>query len=135
MQYDFRSVYGSILMDWFEVEESDIHELLFTDFQHLPILQNCVINDTDELTEEQLAFKAFPNPMSNYATVEFETPGEWIKVSIFDVIGNELKVLTSQLFGAGLHRVQIPMHDFPAGTYFFRMQTRTKQKTIRMVKV
>ena len=31
MQFDFRSVYGSVLMDWFEVEEQVVKDLLYDD--------------------------------------------------------------------------------------------------------
>ena len=35
MQYDFRSVYASLLVDWMGVKESDIKSLLFEDFQRI----------------------------------------------------------------------------------------------------
>ena len=28
MQFDFRSVYGSVLMDWFDVAEDDVRDLI-----------------------------------------------------------------------------------------------------------
>ena len=37
MQFDFRDVYGSVLMDWFEVQEEEVRNLLHPDFQHLPV--------------------------------------------------------------------------------------------------
>ena len=37
-EYDFRSVYGSVLMDWFGVEESIIKALLYENFQYVPVL-------------------------------------------------------------------------------------------------
>ncbi|MFK8162304.1 MAG: DUF1501 domain-containing protein [Lewinella sp.] len=41
MQYDFRDVYGSILVDWFEVEESSVRNLLYPDFIYLPVANGC----------------------------------------------------------------------------------------------
>ena len=52
MQYDFRSVYGSILMDWFEVAEEDVKSLLYDDFQHIPIIQLCSTVSTLEPSNE-----------------------------------------------------------------------------------
>ncbi|MFK8162302.1 MAG: DUF1501 domain-containing protein [Lewinella sp.] len=42
MQYDFRDVYGSILVDWFEVAESSVRDLLYPDFVYLPIANGCI---------------------------------------------------------------------------------------------
>lgn len=33
MQYDFRSIYASILIDWFQVAPSVVSQLLFQEFQ------------------------------------------------------------------------------------------------------
>ncbi len=41
MQYDFRDVYGSILMDWFDVPESDVRSLLYPSFVYLPVAGGC----------------------------------------------------------------------------------------------
>ena len=37
-EHDFRSVYGSILMDWFGTDESTIRSILYEDFKYIPIL-------------------------------------------------------------------------------------------------
>jgi uncharacterized protein (DUF1501 family) len=41
MQYDFRDIYGSILMDWFEVPESSVRNLLYPNFVYLPVADGC----------------------------------------------------------------------------------------------
>ena len=41
MQFDFRNVYGTVLMDWMEVEEDLVRDIIFPEFQHLPILEPC----------------------------------------------------------------------------------------------
>lgn len=43
MEFDFRDIYGSVLMDWFEVEENRVKELLHENFEYIPILDlNCL---------------------------------------------------------------------------------------------
>ena len=37
MQYDFRSIYGSVLMDWFDVAQEDVENLFSHDFQYIPV--------------------------------------------------------------------------------------------------
>lgn len=40
MQYDFRNIYGSILVDWFNVSINNVKELLYKEFTYIPILTN-----------------------------------------------------------------------------------------------
>ena len=41
MQYDFRDIYGSILMDWFGVAESQVRNLLYPNFTYLAVANGC----------------------------------------------------------------------------------------------
>ncbi|WP_026211577.1 DUF1501 domain-containing protein [Lewinella cohaerens] len=135
MQYDFRSVYGSVLMDWFSVPEDDVRNLLFEDFQHLPILRDCSVTDTTNALGESLKLNIYPNPFRDYTSLELTTGNEWVKISIYDVIGHELRVVSNRLFPAGNHRISIETHQLPVGSYYCRVQTKQGQKTVRMVKV
>ena len=134
MQYDFRSVYGTILMDWFNVEEQTVKDLLYDDFTHLPILSSCESTSTEDLNPD-LDVSVYPNPFDSNSNIEFTTTGGWIKISIFDVIGNELKVLTERSFNEGKHTILMEGHGLPAGSYYVRMQTEEGQKTKRVVKI
>lgn len=40
-QYDFRDVYGSVLMDWFDVPETTVRNLIYPAFTYLPIFNGC----------------------------------------------------------------------------------------------
>ena len=137
MQFDFRSVYGSVLMDWFEVPENDVKNILYPDFQYIPMLDPCAVSSTKEsesyYTEEINAYN-FPNPFGNYTTIAFESENEWVRVSIFDSLGHELRVLADRKFASGTHQLQFEAHDLPAGNYFFRIQMEGKQKTKLMVR-
>lgn len=44
MQYDFRDIYGSVMIDWFEVAESDVRRLIYSNFQYLPVANGCRAN-------------------------------------------------------------------------------------------
>lgn len=136
MQYDFRSVYGSILMDWFDVEEDSVKSLLYNDFQHIPIIQDCSTTSVDpEAFEEELITSAYPNPFGNFFHIQFSTENEWVKVSLFDNVGHEIRVLSSQQYPKGEHTLTVETHDLPAGNYYYRIQTKTKTKTKRVVKI
>ena len=137
MQFDFRSVYGSILMDWFDVSQEDVQQLLFEGFQHIPILQLCnttALFDPDAFSEDIVSFN-FPNPFSDWTEIVFATKSEWARVSIFDEVGHEIRVLSDRYFSAGEHKLKFEARDLPAGNYYYRIVTKTRQKTKGMVKV
>ena len=74
MQYDFRSVYASLLMDWFNTSQADIETVLFKDFQRIPFLKDCTIStDTQEISGLSLGLS--PNPATNYLQLEFDSIG------------------------------------------------------------
>ncbi|MFM9949737.1 MAG: T9SS type A sorting domain-containing protein, partial [Saprospiraceae bacterium] len=136
MQHDFRDIYGSILMDWFEVSESDVRSLLYQDFQHLPILQVCSSTSTQpEANHDAIEVNAYPNPFWEWTTISFQSGNEWCKLSVFDAAGNEIRVLSNQRLSAGEHQIRFEAHDLPAGSYYFRLQLDGRMKTRKMVKI
>lgn len=40
MQYDFRSVYASVLHEWFCIPQADLNQIMLQNFQVLPVIQN-----------------------------------------------------------------------------------------------
>ena len=136
MQFDFRSVYGSILVDWMGLEEQTVRDLLFPEFQHLPILNNCdAATALEFLEEESIELTAFPNPFNQYINIEFTLKSGWAKISLFDVLGNELKVLSNQRFSEGKHTINLATHELAVGSYYCHLQTDYGQQVKRLVKV
>lgn len=138
MQYDFRDVYGSVLMDWFEVEEATIKSLLHEDFKYLPVVKSCnLTTDVDDwkLKQEQLQLEAYPNPFSDWVTVQFVTEGEWIRLSLFDAFGSERKVLMNKSLPSGSHQFRLDIRDLAAGNYYLRLFVEGRQKTKHLIKI
>lgn len=136
MQFDFRSVYGSILMDWFNVSEEEVKGLLFPEFQHIPVLQLCTTTSTLDANSFQDTIEAYnyPNPFRDWTHIVFKSKTEWARVSIFDSLGHEIKVLADRQFSAGEHQLSFEAHGLAAGNYYFRIVTKDRQKTKVMVK-
>jgi len=134
MQYDFKSIYGSILMDWFEVPEEKINELLTEDFTYLPIVGQCASVNTYEI-EDQLSANIFPNPFSNRFTIDLNVERqESVRIDLSDVMGKIVKTITNKRLSSGDHQIYVETHQLPAGVYFTRIQVGNKVKTIRIVK-
>ncbi len=138
MQYDFRDVYGSVLMDWFEVPEADIQALLHEEFTYLPILRNCsAVTSTDERDrfQEPVELSCYPNPFKDWITVHFHSTGEWTRLSLFDALGSEVKVFFSKQLPAGEQQFSLEARGLSPGNYYLRVMMAGRQKTIRIVKI
>ena len=136
MQYDFRDIYGSILMDWFEVSEENVRNLLHQEFQHLPVLDPCLNPvSTDPEIESGIEVLCYPNPFREATNITFTCGNEWVRLSIFDTLGHEVRVIMDKRLGAGEHTVRINGSRLSPGYYFFRLQIGHQQKTKRIVKL
>ncbi len=138
MQYDFRDVYGSVLMDWFDVEEGDVKNILYQGFQYIPVLDPCEIVNTNEAELEESSLKIhknFPNPFSNLTTIEFQCGREHIKLSVFDGRGQQVATLVNKTLDQGTHKVQFDGSNLPAGNYYYHLQANGQQRTKLMVKI
>ena len=134
MQYDFKSIYGSVLMDWFEVSEEKVKELLTEDFQYLPIISSCSATSTRDVAV-QLNMQAFPNPFVHSFKLQLNlSQNTSLKIDLFDVVGKRVKNLVNQNFNSGEHSLDIDAHDLATGVYFARIQAGSTVKTVRVVK-
>ncbi len=140
MQYDFRDVYGSVLMDWFGLPEENARNLLYPDFRYLPIIRNC--NAPAEQAfglktadESPLETYSFPNPFTDATTIYFTSEEEQVRLSLFDSRGNEIKQLINQRLSAGEHQINFDGRHLPPGNYYYHLVIGKKLKTKRVVKV
>ena len=137
MQYDFRNVYGSVLMDWFGVDSDTVGELLLDDFSYVPVLSACnnttSIGGRPELRAIDLAVA--PNPFKEAFDVTFTSGRERVIISLFDAVGRQTRVVTDRQLTAGEHRITIPAADLPSGAYFVHLTLAGGlRKTKRVVK-
>ncbi len=136
MQYDFRSVYGSVLMDWFCVPEATVKNLLFEDFQHLPILtSNCFNTSAEFAPEDQLVLtQNYPNPFSAETRIRFESQGGEVLIQLFDGRGSMIASLANQYFPPGSHELSVDGTTLSSGVYYCRMQHRDQTASIMLVR-
>ena len=136
MQHDFRSVYGSILMDWFGASEDTVKSILYDDFQYLPIIKGCSTTATDpEVNDPIFEVSIKPNPVRQNASLEFVSKDEHVKIGLYNELGAEIDVLTNKRFSAGKHEMTINTAHLKSGVYFVRLTNSERQKTKRFVKM
>jgi hypothetical protein len=78
----------------------------------------------------------YPNPATATTQMEFEVKKAGaLTVDLLDKNGNKLRTLfTEAQAEKGAHTQQLDLHDLPAGTYFYKITTKTGSETKRFVK-
>lgn len=135
MQYDFRSVYASILIDWFGVEEADVADILFDDFQKIPFLKNCSLPSSSEDISSEISIQVSPNPVADVLNISFVNTGREVHLSVFDALGSQLAILCQDVLLSGRHNYRYDLSTFPSGTYYVRLAIDHKVATIKIVKI
>jgi len=140
MQYDFRSVYASILQEWFCVPPATLNNVLLKDFQNLPIIQTtapCVSTNASVLNAQagKKLISNYPNPFQSATTITFETTGGHALVQVFNVEGKLIKTLVDREQTQGTHIVSFENETYPAGVYYARLQNGSLQQVRPMLLV
>ena len=139
-QYDFRSVYSSILQQWFCVKQPALNSILLQNYQALPLIQGgpCGLPediDTTNNNAELLILKMSPNPYSLSATIQFSTTGGNTMLQLIDSLGQVVKVLTNKDYAPGTYNLDIYNDGLPPSVYFLRLQNKSLQKVISIIKL
>ncbi|UOQ96961.1 T9SS type A sorting domain-containing protein [Hymenobacter sp. 5317J-9] len=78
----------------------------------------------------------YPNPAAATTQMEYEVKKAGpVSVDLLDATGNKLRtIFTEAQAEKGNHTQQLDLHDLPAGTYFYRITTKSGSETKRFVK-
>nr|MBA3705465.1 DUF1501 domain-containing protein [Bacteroidota bacterium] len=139
MQYDFRSIYGSILEEWFCVNSTDVSTVLLKNYQSLPLVNPgaCAPASTHNLNSKAgvSLITNYPNPFKSITTINFETAGGHTLIQIFDTMGRLVKTLVDEEYPSGQYSIPFESENIPAGTYYARLQNGVLQQVRTIMKV
>lgn len=137
MQYDFRSVYSTILRDWFCLPPQDVDNVLLKNYQYLPVIKSTACNmNVEELNNlgDNLILN-YPNPFTNSTKITFKSDGGHVLVQVFDTTGRRIKTLADQVYAAGTYTITFNSETLPTGVYYARLQNGSIQQVRPMLKV
>ena len=136
MQFDFRSIYTSLLIDWFGMDESAVSSILEDEFTKVPVITACnQTTPTDDVDLVSIQAMTYPNPFDSWTNLTFESPGGHVRISLFDSRGSEIDLIASKNFTSGQHEIRFDGSHLAAGNYFCRLVMERGVKTIGMVKI
>lgn len=139
MQYDFRSVYASVLEKWFCVPPTTLQTILFRNFQSLNIINDAgcrttAVGDPNQTAGEELITN-YPNPFTESTSIKFKTKGGHTLIQIIDMLGRVIKTLTDKDYTPGTYNVTFDSGPLPTGVYYARLQNGPIQQVRPMLKV
>jgi uncharacterized protein (DUF1501 family) len=136
MQFDYRQVYTSILKNWFGVEDSEANELLFGNFDTLPIIQGCETSSIDGpyVEPKPYAIDVYPNPITQTGNINFNSKGERLVVGLYDQLGRKVRAIADREFSPGRHSLEFSVQGLPKGMYTVSIAGVRSRESARVVK-
>jgi uncharacterized protein (DUF1501 family) len=137
MQYDFRSVYSTILRDWFCLPPQDVDGVLLKNYQYLPVIKSTACNmNVDELNNlgDNLIIN-YPNPFTTSTKITFKSAGGHVLVQVFDTMGRRIATLADQDYVQGAYTITFNSEGLPSGVYYARLQNGSLTQVRPMLKV
>ena len=132
MEVDYRSVYGSVLRDWFCVDEETVKEVLLGDFQLIPLRDPSGVNNLNFSSD----LKVYPNPASDVVQVELSVPENMVvHMEFFNTSGLKVKSFRDIALQRGANIQSLPIRDLAGGAYTLRIYNRRYSQMTRVLKM
>ncbi len=139
MQYDFRSVYASLLKNWFCVDNSTLQLIMLQNFQQLSLCAdgscNAPTGFSDPSNSGISLISNYPNPFTETTTISFTTKGGHTLIQIMDALGRVIQTPVDRDYASGKYQVSFNSYGMPTGVYYMRLQNGEIQQVKAMLKV
>jgi uncharacterized protein (DUF1501 family) len=135
MQYDFRSVYASILENWLCVKNADLQQIMLKNFQSLNIINSAACKIVNPNTSGNTYLEIWGSPFTQSTIIKYKTDGGHTLLQIFDTMGRLVKAPIDAELSAGSYTYNFDSGALPAGVYYARLQNGATQQVKAMVKV
>jgi uncharacterized protein (DUF1501 family) len=130
LQHDYRSIYTSILADWFQVPWEVLNGVMLRQYPILPIFRQDAGSNaptTGELGQN------YPNPFRETTTVNFNAPSGRASLAIYDHQGQLVKKVFDGDYVRGAHQVRFGREGLAAGIYFYELVCGKQKETRKMM--
>jgi len=135
-QYDFRSIYASMLENWFCADSTELQAVLLKNFQSLPVVNGASCKPAVINPSGITLIRNYPNPFDSQTTIEFTTEGGHTLVQIIDMAGRVVATPVDKVYAAaGTDRVKFTGGGLATGNYYARLQNGSVTQVHAMLKV
>jgi hypothetical protein len=76
----------------------------------------------------------YPNPFNPITTISYSIPDDgFVSLKIFDVLGNEVKILVNEIQTAGNRRIVFDASELSSGVYYFQLVSGDFSSTRKLI--
>jgi uncharacterized protein (DUF1501 family) len=127
MQFDFRSVYTSVLQQWFATGTAELNATLLRTFPDLPVVRKSYYIDESGnrlYPSECRLYNNYPNPFNPTTTIAYDLPDDGnVLLEVFDITGRKVAVLVNSFQPAGSYKVTFTASKrFASGVYICQLR-------------
>jgi hypothetical protein len=142
MQYDFRSIYATILEKWFCLDKTVVTGLyppnINSQLQTLPLFKGSLVCNgpvpPPDVVGDRIIINT-PNPFTGSTDIRFRTEGGHTLIQVMDTMGRVIKTLLEKDYtGPASDVVTFNAEGLPTGIYYARFQNGVVQKVRPMLK-
>jgi uncharacterized protein (DUF1501 family) len=139
MQYDFRSVYASVLTDWFCLDPQEVEQVLLDTYQPLDLIDpsGCIdagVHEQNQGAGESL-LDVYPNPFVERTTVRYTSHGGRVLLQVYNEGGQLVTTVLNAQVAPGTYTAGVDLGPLPVGVYYCRLQNESRQQVRNMLKV
>ncbi len=138
MQYDFRSLYATILKDWFCLENADLQSVMLDQYATLPIIDagSCMPTSTREQNQQagRDILSIHPNPVGDWVQFTIESEG-YCLLQIFDQSGRLVATPLNKKTPRQQQRINYKVSNLSKGIYHVRLQSGTNMQSKQLIKL
>ncbi|HUR67359.1 MAG TPA: DUF1501 domain-containing protein [Chitinophagaceae bacterium] len=147
MQYDFRSVYSTLLEKWFCLDRTIVDSLfppgINAQLQNLPLIKPGLCTGvappppppTGKPLPPDLMIQNRPNPFWHDTEILFRTAGGHTFIQVMDTMGRVIATLVDADYQPGEYKITFKAEHLPTGVYYARFQNGVTQHVRAMMKV
>ncbi|MDA0986593.1 MAG: carboxypeptidase regulatory-like domain-containing protein [Bacteroidetes bacterium] len=76
----------------------------------------------------------YPNPFNPATSIKYSVPtSSFVKISVYDLIGREVKILTNQKHEAGSYSINFNATELPSGIFIYQLQSGKNTISRKMI--
>ncbi|GAB5519579.1 MAG: hypothetical protein RhofKO_18300 [Rhodothermales bacterium] len=120
---DFRSVYATVLKQWFGLPAQEVQAVMGQAFEVLPVLGGVPTAIENDALPLHIALDGnYPNPFRHATTIRFTLRrAARVQLEVFDVQGRRVQAVFRGTLPAGTHTRPFEAANMPSGTYLARL--------------
>ncbi|PKL88146.1 MAG: hypothetical protein CVV23_11700 [Ignavibacteriae bacterium HGW-Ignavibacteriae-2] len=116
---------GSLRFDSISEATNDLGKKLPLKFESFNFSSVTDVNKDYLLRDYELR-QNYPNPFNPLTTIKYSTPNKGnVKVSVFNLIGEEIEILMNEELPAGEHTIQWNAANLSSGVYFYSIKAES----------